>query len=112
VKTLGRKDDQGKRRWGLLPWRALGVVADVFTFGAKKYADNNWQRVPCARERYFDALQRHVNAWHLGEANDPETGYHHLAHAACCVLFLLSFEIGHDEAPENGEDVWPSSGAV
>jgi hypothetical protein len=93
----GRKDDQSKRRFDLLPWRAVGQVVDVLGFGARKYADHNWVKVPNARERYFAAAQRHLNAWWLGESIDPETGLPHLAHAACCVLFLLSFEVGHDQ---------------
>lgn len=105
----GRKDDQGKRRWSLLPWRALGIVVDVLNHGARKYDDNNWRKVPNARERYFDACQRHLNAWLLGETYDEETELPHLAHAACCVLFLLSFEVGHD----CGEEHHPfCSGAV
>lgn len=93
MKPDGRKDDAGKPRWGLLPWRALGSVVDVLTYGAKKYAPHNWQKVPEARERYEDALERHLVAWRLGENVDPESGLPHLAHAACCLLFLLAFEL-------------------
>jgi hypothetical protein len=94
VSTLGAKQDRGKRRWDLLPWRAVGVVVDVLTFGAQKYSEFNWVHVPKARERYFAALQRHLTDWWNGEANDPETGFSHLAHAICCALFLLALEIG------------------
>jgi hypothetical protein len=46
-----------------------------------------------AWSRPFDALMRHMTAWWEGEATDPETGFSHLAHAACCVCYLLAYEI-------------------
>lgn len=88
----GVKHDAAKPRWSLLPLTAVGRVVDVLEFGARKYAPGNWQRVPGARDRYFDAALRHLVAWRTGETADPESGHHHLAHAACCVLFLLWFE--------------------
>lgn len=90
----GRKDDAGKDRWSLLPWDAVREVVKVLTFGAaKKYKPNNWQFVPDARIRYEDALERHLFAWRTGERLDPESGFNHLAHAGCCVLFLLWFDL-------------------
>ncbi len=53
----------------------------------------NWQKLPEARVRYFDAAQRHLIAWYLGESNDPESGLPHLAHCACCILYLLWFQL-------------------
>ena len=89
----GVKHDTGKRRWTLLPWRELGEVVDVLGFGAQKYpSPNNWQSVENARERYSDAALRHVQAWLGGERRDPETGKSHLAHAVCCLLFLMWFD--------------------
>lgn len=95
----GRKDDGGKLRWALLPFPALREVVRVLTFGAKKYAPWNWGRVENPRERYFDAVLRHLDAWLSGEVTDPETGLPHLAHAVCSLLFLLGFELGETERP-------------
>jgi hypothetical protein len=85
----GRKDDAGKPRWSLLPVGAVAEVIAVLEAGAAKYGAGNWQRVPDARARYYDAAMRHLEAWWAGEKRDPETGRSHLAHVACCVLFLL-----------------------
>ena len=85
----GRKDDAGKPRWDLLPMRALDQVSAVLAYGANKYGEENWRGVPEARKRYLAAALRHLAAWRLGQADDPESGLPHLAHAACCVLFLL-----------------------
>lgn len=88
----GRKDDAGKEQWSLLPWEALKGVVRVLTFGAKKYAPDNWRKVPDARRRYTDAFFRHFVAWQLGEKTDPETGESHLSHALCCLLFIDALE--------------------
>jgi len=89
---MGRKFDEGKPRWGLLPWKPVEEIVKVLTLGSLKYEDHNWQRVPNASNRYFDAMHRHIAAWKLGEKKDPETGLSHLAHAGCCLLFLMWFE--------------------
>ena len=87
--TNGRKFDAGKLQYGLLPPEALRQTVEVLTYGATKYAPDNWRYVPEAKRRYFDAAQRHIWAWKAGEENDSETGASHLAHAICCLMFLL-----------------------
>lgn len=88
---LGIKFDNGseKLRWDLLPWEEIEEVVKVLTLGAFKYADHNWKYVPENRKRYFAAAMRHLVAWFKGEKLDKESGLNHLAHAICCILFLL-----------------------
>jgi hypothetical protein len=93
----GVKYDSGKPQWSLMQWKALSQVVDVLTYGAKKYAPDNWKKVPNARQRYLDAGFRHFAAYAAGEKNDSETGMSHLAHAMCCMLFLLAFDLGEDK---------------
>lgn len=93
---VGQKFDQGKPQWSLLPWSALGVVVAVLGFGARKYAPNQWQDVPDATTRYADAALRHLTAWLSGEQLDPESKLPHLAHAVCCLLFLIWFDNKED----------------
>jgi hypothetical protein len=86
--TEGRKDDHDK-----LP------------FGANKYGDRNWER-GMNWSRPFAALMRHMWAWWRGEDRDPETGLSHLAHAGCCILFLLTYQghaTGKDDRPYGRE---------
>lgn len=88
----GTKNDSGKLRWSLVPWRAMEPVVRVLMAGSRKYSDDNWLRVPDATRRYLDAALRHLLSYLEGESWDPETGESHLAHCACCLLFLLHFE--------------------
>lgn len=73
--------------WHLMPWREVKEVAEVIDLGAKKYSPDNWKTVE--PERYFSACMRHLVSWKCGEKNDSETGKNHLAHAICCLLFLM-----------------------
>lgn len=89
-KPTGEKKDGGKAPWHLLPWDAVGQVVAVLQVGAVKYAERNWE-LGISHSRLFAATQRHLVAWFQhGEDVDPETGIHHLAHAACEVLFALA----------------------
>ena len=89
MSTDGQKHDAQKDRWDLLPTAAVRQIVKVLTFGATKYGDQNWEFVAEARRRYYAATMRHLTAWWEGEENDMETGLSHLAHAGCCILFLL-----------------------
>lgn len=93
----GIKHDDKKPRYSLVPVTAFDEVVKVLTFGAQKYAPNNWRYVENAYERYFDALQRHVWAWKRGEQVDPESGLHHLAHAICSAMFIIELELGKED---------------
>jgi hypothetical protein len=101
--AAGVKYDNGKPQWSLLPFRALTQVVEVLTYGAKKYAPDNWKKVPDARRRYIDAGFRHLTAYTTGETNDPETGKHHLAHAICCLLYLVAFDLGEHNDKSNSD---------
>lgn len=98
----GRKDDQEKVRYELLPCSLLHGVAVILTFGAKKYAPRNWE-LGFAWSRAFGALMRHMWAWWGGENLDPETGKSHLWHAGCELAFLIEFEKTHPELDDRPE---------
>lgn len=98
-KDGGAKDDGGKVRVELLPVGPLNDIAEILTFGANKYDDHNWRK-GFKWSRLIGALLRHVFAWVGGQDKDPETGKSHLAHAGCCLLFLLEHErrgLGEDD---------------
>lgn len=92
ISKAGDKHDTGKVQWQFLPWGEVEDVARVTDFGAKKYAPDNWKHVPNAKDRYFSAAMRHLVAWKSGEKSDKETGLSHLAHAVCCLLFIMWFD--------------------
>lgn len=98
----GIKFDDSKLPWHLLPGDAVAEIVKVLQFGADKYSERNWEK-GMAWSRCFSALMRHMWAYWKGEDNDPETGLSHLAHAGCCVLFLLGYQlrkVGTDDRPK------------
>lgn len=91
--TPGAKLDAHKPRTGLVLLdfsHALTEVAHVGTFGATKYTDHGWLSVPNGRERYTDALFRHLLA---NEPYDPDSGLLHAAHAAWNALARLELQL-------------------
>jgi hypothetical protein len=97
----GLKYDTDKTRYELLPPELMHAVADILTFGAKKYSDRNWE-LGMEWSRPFGALMRHMWAWWRGDGVDAETGKSHLWHAGCCLAFLIAYEqrgIGKDDRP-------------
>lgn len=91
----GKKNDRldGKLRWELLPLDLIEKVVEVYTAGAVKYGDNQWQNLPDGYNRYKAALFRHLTAYERGEQKDPETGCYHLAQVAWNALAMLYFSI-------------------
>lgn len=89
--STGRKDDQEKPDMSLLSPYALEKIAQVMTYGKKKYSANNW-RGGIAYSRLIAAAMRHITAYQKGVDTDGETDLSHLAHASCCLMMLLEFE--------------------
>lgn len=90
--SQGKKNDSGKLRFELLPPEAVEQIVHVLTQGAQKYADRNWE-AGLSYGRVYGALQRHLSEFWKGNDIDPEWGAHHLAHAGCCLLFFLTYEM-------------------
>jgi hypothetical protein len=84
----GIKKDTGKPAMSLLDRYALEEIASVLRFGATKYHAHNW-RGGIRFTRLTDATLRHMFAFIDGENTDPETNISHIAHASCCLMFLL-----------------------
>ena len=86
----GKKFDSEKPDWSLIRMKQIEGLAQVLTYGAKKYDRHNWSKVK--PYRYFAALQRHITAWQSGEDVDEESGLNHLHHAMANIYFLLEHE--------------------
>lgn len=92
----GMKFDNGKPPMSLIDRHALEAIAQVLAFGANKYAAHNWRK-GIQYSRLLDAALRHLYAFADGEDLDPESGLSHVAHAGCCIVFLLGMIQDHPE---------------
>lgn len=89
--TDAAKHDEGKVPLELFPRQALTDIGKVLAFGAAKYGPDNWRK-GMAWRRLGGAALRHLTAWLDSEDVDDESGLSHLAHAGCCIAFLLEYE--------------------
>lgn len=78
---VSKKNDfkDHKLRWDLLPLIDLEEVVKLYTFGAEKYGDNNWQTLENGYQRYKAAMLRHLLEYEKGNTVDSESGCNHLA---------------------------------
>lgn len=78
-----------KPQLSLIPGLARVLVAEAFRDGALKYGPANWRVDPVTTSTYLNAAERHIAAWQDGEEEAQDSGVHHLAHAAGCLMILL-----------------------
>ena len=105
IGTGAVKFDKGKPAifQGLINYfpRALWGVAEISTFGAKKYAWNGWADVENGYARYQDAKFRHALLHAMGEENDADSHELHLKHEAWGALAALELYLRDKEAKTN-----------
>ena len=79
----------GKPPLHLIPPAAEILEAIVMGLGARKYGEYNWRTSKIRATVYIAAAKRHLAQWLDGQADDPESGVSHLAHARACLGVLL-----------------------
>ena len=108
----GVKYDGGKPSVSMISTRAIMEEAKVMNYGEQKYDRDNWRK-GMDWTRLIDAAFRHIYAFNEGESIDEESGLHHLAHARCCLAFLLEYENTHPECDNrHNTPPTPVSGVV
>lgn len=104
----GRKFDEGKLRYDLVPVLAFEEMTKVLTAGSLKYDDNNWRQVPDGRRRYLAAALRHIQDYRKGNIYDDGeggTGTHHLANAITDLMFILEKDLqGWEDIPDSSAE--------
>lgn len=83
----GMRFNNGKLRWGLVPFSALEGMVKVLEYGCLKYSPHNWKK-GLSVIQICESLQRHLYAFLEGEDIDEESGLHHKDHILCNALFL------------------------
>jgi hypothetical protein len=100
--VAGLRYDEGKNQIELLPPEWIWGLGEVMTQGARKYAKRNWEK-GMKWSRVVGSLFRHVLKFLAGERYDPETGCHHMLHAAWNCLALVSYDLrglGENDLPQ------------
>ena len=95
-----------KPGFAAVPPVALLHLAQVMEHGAAKYGQMNWRKTSVAHSVYFNAILRHLLAWHDGQDIDPDSGQPHLAHimaSAALVLDGIAQGVSVDDRPTPGK---------
>lgn len=71
-----------------VPMNVVFEVGLAMLEGALKYGRHNYRISGVRASIYFDALQRHINAWWEGEDIDPDSGLSHVVKAMACLVIL------------------------
>lgn len=91
LKATNPKDAIGSSKLPIHLWpttaSAMGAIG--LLDGMLKYGRANWRASGVRASIYFDAANRHLNAWFEGEENDPDSGVPHLAHALACLAIIV-----------------------
>lgn len=92
MKPLGAKAsraDPSKPLFSLVPPESTLAVANILTFGSRKYGPRNWEQgIP--HSELVDATMRHLHAYLLGEDLDAESSLPHLWHALTNLSMLVA----------------------
>ena len=91
--SKGTKYDQDKPRLAemIIDFKEpLQELCKVWEFGAKKYSKSNWKLVENGKDRYTNALLRHLVA-EEDKITDDETELYHAAHIAFNALARMYF---------------------
>jgi hypothetical protein len=88
--TGAQKELVGKLRYDLVPVEFEDELAKVYTEGAKKYSDRNWEKGLLFMKHHYAAARRHMAKWVKGIDLDYETNTHHLANAAWHLAAIIT----------------------
>lgn len=72
----------GKNMVDLVESDYIWGTGEVLTYGAKKYAPNNWKK-GMPESDIIGSLMRHLLKFRQGELLDPESGLDHRFHISC-----------------------------
>ena len=103
-KEEGTKHDEGKLRYDLIPPYSLRKLAEVYTIGAEKYGDRNWEK-GISKDQLVAALMRHTELYRGGEMCDKEDGQHHMASVSFYAFALMFFD-GSDDFTKTMRDAF------
>jgi hypothetical protein len=76
-----------------LDWEFLKEVGDVMKQGEIKHGFESFKNYNKSEQKGIDkALIRHLLAYEKGEKLDTESGFSHLSHIVCNLMFLYYFD--------------------
>lgn len=90
VKDTNPKDACGVKKvpTSTIPTGPMLEVGLAMMEGARKYGRHNYRVAGVRASVYYDAANRHLDAFWEGQDIDPDSGIHHLSKAMACLMVL------------------------
>ena len=83
------KDEAGKPMVDLVTPEMITAIAEVLTYGSKKYEPRNWEKgIPYMAN--YAAAMRHLLQWHAGVDIDEESGLRHIDQAVTNLAMIAT----------------------
>ena len=76
----------------LIPRAVVAELGVAMLEGSIKYGAHNWRDGKTAASTLYDAAQRHIESWWMGESTDPDSGLPHLVKAMANLTILRDSE--------------------
>ena len=98
-----------RRRLGYLPTQVVWMVGMGMEEGARKYGRHNYRVAGVRSSIYFDATNRHIDRWLLGEDIDPDSDLNHVVKAICSIAVVADACINgklNDDRPPRSKYQW------
>lgn len=110
-KNTNPKDAVGIRKvpYSTIPAEVTAEVGLGMLEGALKYGRHNYRVIGVRASVYYDAIQRHINAWWEGEDIDPESGLNHIVKLLTSGYVLRDAMINDnlvDDRPPKTKEKW------
>lgn len=86
-------------RFDCIPPVVLRLLAQCLGFGARRYGDENWKKIPM--EDHLNHAMNHINEWRAGDRSEP-----HLVNAMARITFALWQAV--DSGQQEGKYIHPS----
>ena len=86
-------------RFDCIPPVVLRLLAQCLGFGARRYGDENWKKIPI--EDHLNHAMNHINEWRAGDRSEP-----HLVNAMARITF--AFWQAVDSGQQEGRYINPS----
>jgi len=111
LKDTNPKDAVGIRKvpYSTVPSEVVAEMGLGLLEGALKYGRHNFRVIGVRASVYYDAIQRHLNAWWEGEDLDPESELNHITKLLTSAAVLRDAMINErwtDDRPPKLKDGW------
>ncbi len=93
VNEQGGRQSHFDARFDCIPPVVLRLLAQCLGFGARKYGDTNWKKIP-QRDNLNHAMN-HINEWNRGNRDEP-----HLVNAMARLTFALWQAVDSKDQPD------------